>query len=140
MNKLTRDPAVSLSALVRQFRYYFSYIEYWYQSLLDKCGAVLPQNWGQIRIAPAHPRDLRYLRNKPRQVLVQTTRLSESLHGLVAAIEKLTNVDWDRIYDATRDRLLSVEYNSEDTESNRVICEMTVFNALYDIRDYCMFK
>ena len=56
--------------------------------------------------------------------------------ALVNAIEKLNNDDWEKIYEATRPRLLAVEFDGEDTGSNRVLCEMTITNAIFDMRDF----
>jgi hypothetical protein len=48
----------------------------------------------------------------------------------------LSEEDWRLIYDATRVRMLNMHHDGEDTPSNRVLCEMDIMNALFDIRDY----
>ena len=47
----------------------------------------------------------------------------------------ITEEDWTKIQDATRDRLLHSYPEGEDTPSNRVFVHMDISNALFDIRD-----
>lgn len=51
------------------------------------------------------------------------------------AMRHVTEEDWQKIYAATRDRLLHLYYDGDDTRSNRVLCQMDISNALFDIRD-----
>lgn len=48
------------------FHYYFLYIEYWYQSFRQKRKAASPRYSGQIVLAPAHPDEIRSIRNTER--------------------------------------------------------------------------
>lgn len=47
----------------------------------------------------------------------------------------ITEEDWQKIYAATRSRLLHSHHDGEDTPNNRVLTQMDISNALFDIRD-----
>lgn len=58
-----------------------------------------------------------------------------SFDMIADAMDNITEEDWRKIFAATRDRLIHCEFDGQDTSSNRVLCEMIVSNALFDIRD-----
>jgi hypothetical protein len=74
--------------------------------------------------------------SKPRGPSELAAPHSSAFEALVKAIERLTNDDWEKIYESTRHRLLAVQFDGNDTRSNRVLCEMLVMNAIFDMRDF----
>ena len=62
------------------------------------------------------------------------TQLS-AFEAIANAMRNVTEEDWEKIYAATRPRLLSSYHNGEDTKENRVLSQMDISNALFDIRD-----
>jgi predicted nucleotidyltransferase len=81
--------------------------------------------------------------NEPTPIEPERPAVSGAAHGsafdaIADAMEygRLTEADWQKIYEATRERLIATEFDGEDSRSNRVICEGIVSNALFDIRDW----
>jgi hypothetical protein len=58
-----------------------------------------------------------------------------AFEAIANAMRNVTEEDWEKIYAATRSRLLSSYHNGDDTKENRVLCQMDISNALFDIRD-----
>lgn len=76
----------------------------------------------------------------PRQIVDAVRRMKanneSALDVFVGAINKLRGDDWEKILAATAPRILEMEFDGEDTDSNRVLCKVLVTNAIFDIRDF----
>ncbi len=66
---------------------------------------------------------------------IPPNKTCSAFEAIANAMRFVTEEDWQKIYEATRSRLLHSEHDGKDTRSNRVLCEMTIANALFDIRD-----